>query len=158
MGRHAVTVSCAKLGGAPPAPLRVQPHDCSGLRRSGLHEVVPRPIWKGWSGPDSTRRAVELKTLGAVVLLLALPIRAEAGWVLLAPDPRGSFDSAVACSAEAAAWQARAQEGARWVVGQYQQALQQKDQAVITFWRQAVHRAAGQIEQARAARCVEVMS
>ncbi len=82
----------------------------------------------------------------------------EAGWVLLAPDPRGSFDSAVDCSAEATAWQARAQEGARWVVGQYQQALQKKDQAVTTFRRQAVHRAAGQIEQARTARCVEVRS
>jgi hypothetical protein len=100
------------------------------------------------------------ETLSAIVLLLALPISAEAGWVLLAPDSRGSFDSAVACSAEPAAWQARARDGARWVVGQYQQALQQKDQVLIRFWRQVVHRAAGQIEQARTARCrcVEVKS
>jgi hypothetical protein len=96
------------------------------------------------------------EALSAIVLLLTLPISAEAGWVLLAPDPRGSFESALACSAETAAWQARARDGARWVVGQYQHALQQDDQAVITFWRQAVHRAAGQIEQARNARCVEV--
>jgi hypothetical protein len=98
------------------------------------------------------------EALTAIVLLLTLPISAEAGWVLLAPDPRGSFESALACSAETAAWQARARDGARWVVGQYQHALQQDDQAVITFWRQAVHRAAGQIEQARNARCVEVKS
>ena len=73
------------------------------------------------------------KTLSAIMLLLALPISAEAGWVLLAPDPRGSFESAVECSAETAAWQARARDGARWVVGQYQHALQQEDQPVITF-------------------------
>jgi hypothetical protein len=91
----------------------------------------------------------KVQTLSAAVVLL---------WVLLAPDLRGSFDSAAACSAEAAAWQGRAREGARWVVGQYQKALQQEDQAVITFWRQAVQRAAGQIEQVRAARCVEVKS
>jgi hypothetical protein len=41
------------------------------------------------------------------------------------------------------------------VVGQYQKALQQEDQEVITFWRQAVRRATEQIEQARGARCVE---
>ena len=87
-----------------------------------------------------------VKTLSALVLL----------WILMAPDVRGSFGSAAACLSKAAAWQARAREGARWVVGQYQQALQQEDQRVITFWRQAVHRAAGQIEQAKAARCVEV--
>src|SRR5260370_42540338 len=96
----------------------------------------------------------EMKRSMGIAVLLVMAV--TPGWVLLAPDPRGSFDSAVACSAEAAAWQARAKEGARWVVGQYQQALQQEeDQAVTTFWRQAVHRAAGQIEQARAARCVE---
>jgi len=99
-----------------------------------------------------------LQILRAVVVLLAVPISAEASWVLLAPDSLGTFDSVVACSAEAAAWQARARDGARWVVGQYQQALQQEDQTLITFWRQAVLRAAGQIEQARGARCVEVKS
>jgi hypothetical protein len=107
----------------------------------------------------AAHRPAGLKTLSTiVVLLLALPISAEARWALLAPDPRGDFDSAAACSAEVTAWQARLRDGARWVVGQYQQALQQEDQAVTTFWRQAVHRAAGQIEQARAARCVEVKS
>lgn len=90
-----------------------------------------------------------MKTLGAIVL---------AGWVLLAPDPHGIFKSAGACAAEVAAWQARAMEGLRWVAGQYQQALQQKDQAVTMFWQQAVYRAAGQMEQALAARCAEVKS
>ncbi len=79
-------------------------------------------------------------------------------WILMAPHWQEPFGSAAACSSEVAAWQARTQEGARWAVGQYQQALRQKDQAVTTFWRQAVHRAAGQIEQARTARCVEVKS
>ncbi len=88
--------------------------------------------------------------LGTVMLL--------AGWLLLAPGPFGRFDSAAACSSEVAAWQARTQEGARWVIGQYQRAMQQKDEAVTTFWRKAVHRAAEETEQARAARCVEVRS
>jgi hypothetical protein len=57
-----------------------------------------------------------------------------------------------------AAWQARARERARWVAGQYQQALLQKDPAVIAFWSKAIRGAAGQIEQARGARCVEAKS
>lgn len=89
------------------------------------------------------------QTLSAAVVLL---------WVLLAPDLRGSFGSAAACEAATTAWQTQARDGARWVVGQYQKALQQEDQAIIIFWRQAVQRAAGQIEQARTARCVEVKS
>ena len=61
----------------------------------------------------------------------------------------------MACAAAVTEWQGQARDGARWVVGQYQKALQQEDQEVITFWRQAVRRATEQIEQARGARCVE---
>lgn len=93
--------------------------------------------------------------MGAVVLVLVLSVSAEASWALLAPDPRGSFNSAGACSAAAIAWQARAQEGASWVASQYRAALQQQDRAVTAFWHQAVQRAASQIEQARGARCAE---
>ncbi len=79
-------------------------------------------------------------------------------WILMAPRWQEPFGSAAACSSEVAAWQSRAQEGARWAVGQYQRAMQQKDEAVTTFWRKAVHRAAEEAERARGARCVEVKS
>ncbi len=66
-----------------------------------------------------------------LVLALALPISAEATWTL---DPRGgSFSTASACNTEAAAWIARAREGARWVTAQQQEALQQQNRAIITF-------------------------
>ncbi len=38
---------------------------------------------------------------------------------------------------------------------QHQEALRQKDQAIATFWRLDVQRAAEETERARAARCVE---
>jgi|HubBroStandDraft_6_1064221.scaffolds.fasta_scaffold79596_4 hypothetical protein len=136
----------ARLDRPPPSIDRWTADGPAPLDTHSREAYVEAPVSAGW------------EALTAIVLLLTLPISAEAGWVLLAPDPRGSFESALACSAETAAWQARARDGARWVVGQYQHALQQDDQAVITFWRQAVHRAAGQIEQARNARCVEVKS
>ena len=69
-------------------------------------------------------------------------------WILLAPDPRGSFSTAGACTSELAAWQARAKAGAQWVEAQYRA-------APTAFWSSAVQRAAAQIERARSARCVE---
>ncbi len=78
-----------------------------------------------------------------------------AGWIMLAPDPHGTFSTAAACQTEVADLTARVREGARWVTAQQQQALQQKDQAVRAFWDRAAQRAAGQVEQARTAKCVE---
>jgi hypothetical protein len=89
-----------------------------------------------------------LKVLGAAVLL--------AGWVLMAPDTRGSFGSEAACWAEASAWAARTQESANWTARRYQEALQQRDPAVSAFWSKSERMAAGQIAQAKAARCMEV--
>jgi hypothetical protein len=85
-----------------------------------------------------------VRTLGAAVLL--------AGWVLLAPDNRGSFPTAASCEAAATAWQRQARDGTRWVAKQRQAAQGQPDEF---FWRQAVRRAAEQEAQARGARCVE---
>lgn len=69
-------------------------------------------------------------------------------WILLAPDARGSFGTAAACSAAVTAWQKQARDGARWVEAQYLA-------APTAFWSHAVRRAADQVEQARSARCVE---
>ncbi len=78
---------------------------------------------------------------------LILP--AQRTWVMLAPYQRGSFSTAGARTTEAAAWQARARDGARWVEARYQAAPN-------TFWLEAVSRATREVEQAKAARCVEV--
>jgi hypothetical protein len=86
----------------------------------------------------------------------ALVIGLLAGWIMLAPDPHGTFSTAAACQTEVAAWTARAREGARWVTAQQQEALQQQNRAIITFWGQAVRRATRQVEAASGARCVEV--
>ncbi len=72
-------------------------------------------------------------------------------WIMLAPYPLGTFGSAGACATEAAAWAARAREGEQWVETQYRA-------APTGFWLEAVRRAAGQVESARTARCVEVKS
>ncbi len=77
-----------------------------------------------------------------------------AGWVLLPHG--GSFSTAGACNAEAAAWAARTQEGSNWVARRYQEALHQTDPAVTAFWFKSERMAAGEVEQARAARCFEV--
>jgi hypothetical protein len=58
--------------------------------------------WTGLWGHDSPVPAGS-KTLTAVVLLLTLPMTGS-GWVLLAPDPHGRFDSAAACLVEVTAW------------------------------------------------------
>jgi hypothetical protein len=79
-------------------------------------------------------------------------------WTLMAPSPRGTFESAAGCQAEAAAWAARTREGAQWIARRQQEALQQTNQAVTAFWFKSERMAAGQVEQARAARCVEVKS
>jgi len=88
-----------------------------------------------------------VKTLDALVLIT---------WVMLAPDQRGSFGSAATCSAEAAAWQARARQGEQWVGRRHQEALQQTNPAVAAFWLQSERMAAREVEQAKAAQCVEV--
>ncbi len=76
------------------------------------------------------------------------------GWVLLAPDNQGSFQTAASCEAAVTAFQAQARDGARWVRVQ-QQATIQSDPALTLFWRQASRRAAEQEARARGARCVE---
>lgn len=80
----------------------------------------------------------------AQVLVLALALN---GSTLTAPHWQETFGSAAACSAAATAWQGQVRDGARWVNEQYRVAL-------TGFWLKAVHRAAGQVETARAARCV----
>jgi hypothetical protein len=87
------------------------------------------------------------------VKVLALGLLA--GWVLLAPDNRGSFPTAAACSAAVTAWQSQARDGARWVAQQRQAAQGQQDESIVLFWRQAGRRAAEQEAQVRGARCVE---
>jgi len=82
-------------------------------------------------------------------VIRALALGLLVGWVLLAPYPLGTFGSAGACATEAVAWQARAREGERWVEAQYRAAPN-------TFWLEAVSRATREVEQAKAARCVEV--
>ncbi len=76
-------------------------------------------------------------------------------WILLAPDPCGSFGSESACSAAVAAWQNQARDGARWVAQQRQAAQGQPDESVVLFWCQAGRQAAEQEARARGARCVE---
>ena len=78
-----------------------------------------------------------------------------AGWVLLAPDNRGSFPTAASCEAATTAWQAQARDGARWVAQQRQAAQGQPDESVVLFWCQAGRQAAEQEARARGARCVE---
>jgi hypothetical protein len=54
-----------------------------------------------------------MRALGALTLI---------GWILMAPDARGSFGSAAACEAAATSWQRQARDGARWVAQQRQAA------------------------------------
>jgi len=90
----------------------------------------------------------KLILLAALGLLVAAPSGVDAGWVLLAPYPLGTFGSASACVMEATAWQARAREGEHWVA-------EQARLAPTAFWLEAAHHAADQVERARGARCVE---
>ncbi len=76
-------------------------------------------------------------------------------WILLAPDPCGSFGSESACSAAVAAWQNQARDGARWVAQQRQVVQGQPDQSIELFWRRSARMAEEQAARARGARCVE---